>query len=348
MRSSTDWGVIGHPAAVAFLKRSIDSGRARQAYLFAGPSQIGKGLLAIRFAQAITCRSAETNGENCSSCGRIQRGTHPDVRTIRLVTDDKSESGRLRKRIGIAQIQALQHELTLQPYEAPFRVMIVDGAELMTDEASNALLKTLEEPADRTVLILLSEDTAVMLPTVLSRCQVLQLRPVPPAEITLALIDVHGVEEETARLLGRLSGGRPGWALEAIARPELLQERAARIEQLTSLLREDLPARLERAAKLAVRFSSSREAIYQTLDAWQDWLRDTLYYSAFEGPEAAEPFIRNTDQRAGLAEVSSASGSARIAAGIKALRDCRVQLDRNVNARLAIESALLALPALAG
>lgn len=346
MRSTTDWGVIGHPAAVAFLKRSIDSGRNRQAYLFAGPAQIGKGLLATRFAQSITCQSAELDGRDCSSCQRIDRGSHPDVRTIGLLTDDKSEAGRLRKRIGIGQIQALQHELTLQPYEAPYRVMIIDGADLLTDEASNALLKTLEEPADRTVLILLAEDSSLMLPTVLSRCQVLQLRPVPSSEITLALIDLLSVDDETAELLGRLSGGRPGWAVEAVKNPELLQERNAKIEQLTTLLREDLPARMDRAGKLATRFGSSREAVYQTLDAWQDWLRDSLYYSAFEELEEADRFIRNTDQRGGLMEVSRATTGGRIALAIRALRECRIQLDKNVNARLAIESALIALPSL--
>jgi DNA polymerase-3 subunit delta' len=333
---------------VAFLKRSIDTGRSRQAYLFAGPAQIGKGLLATRFAQSVTCQSPEADGADCSSCSRIERGMHPDVRSIGLLSDDKSDTGRLRKRIGIAQIQALQHELTLQPYEAACRVMIIDGADLMTDEASNALLKTLEEPADRTVLILLAEDSNVMLPTVLSRCQVLQLRPVPAAEITLALIDDRGIDEEQAELFGRLSGGRPGWAIEAISNSELMQERAAKIEQLTAILGEDMPARLDRAAKLAVRFGSSREAVYQTLDAWQDWLRDSLYYATFDTPDGADRFVRNTDQREGLTRVSRETSTAQLASAIRALRDCKVQLDRNVNARLAIETALLAMPALAG
>jgi DNA polymerase-3 subunit delta' len=327
---------------VALLDRSLREGRLRHAYLFAGPPHVGKGTLALSLAQAVNCDQPDPPCGDCRSCRRIARGLHPDIVTLGLLAEEKSESGRLRKNIGIAQVQELHAELALQPYEGRFRVVIVDGAERLSPEASNALLKTLEEPPERAILVLITSEPDRLLPTIRSRCQRLDLRLVPHAEVA-AEVARRGATPAEAALLARLAGGQIGWALEVLADRERLAIRTERLDALVAILHDGTIARLERAGKLADRFAASREEVYETLDLWQSWLRDVLV-GAIGGP--AE-LVVNVDRRTELEAAGRAIPADAARAAIEALRRCRRQLEANVNARLALEAALLDLPRLA-
>ncbi|MCS6802263.1 MAG: DNA polymerase III subunit delta' [Chloroflexota bacterium] len=340
---ATSWGVVGQRAAVALLDRSLREGRLHHAYLLAGPPRVGKGTLALALAQAVNCAQAPPPCGECRSCRRVARGLHPDVVTLGLLADEKSESGRLRKNIGIAQVQELHAELALQPYEGRARVVIVDGAERLSTEASNALLKTLEEPPANAILILLANEPDRLLPTIRSRCQRLDLRLVPEAEIAAELAR-RGAEPAQAALLARLARGKIGWAIEALASADLLDARAERLDALLAALEEGTVERLERAGKLAARFSASREEVYETLDLWQSWLRDALVVAS----GGAADLLVNPDRQAEIEAAARACAPAALRTAIEALRRCRQQLEANVNARLALEAALLELPRLAG
>lgn len=339
MSMPTSWGVVGHRAAVALLERSLREGRLRHAYLITGPPRVGKGTLALALAQAVNCLEPAPPCGECRSCRRIARSLHPDVVTLGLLADEKSESGRLRKNIGIAQVQDLNAELALQPYEGRARVVIVDGAERLSTEASNALLKTLEEPPGNAILILVTSEPDRLLPTIRSRCQRLDLRLVAEAEI-VADLERRGAEPEQAALLARLARGQIGWAIEALADPEALAVRAERLDALRAALEEGTVARLERAGKLATRFSASREEIYETLALWQGWLRDALVVAS-GGPA---DLLANPDRRDEIETAARALSAHAIRVAIEAISRCRVQLEANVNARLALEAALLDLP----
>ncbi|GIW07400.1 MAG: DNA polymerase III subunit delta' [Dehalococcoidia bacterium] len=337
----TSWGIVGQRAAVALLERSIREGRLRHAYLFTGPPQVGKGTLARALAQAVNCEQADPPCGECRSCRRIARGLHPDVVTLRLLADEKSESGRLRKNIGIAQVQDLHAELALQPYEGRSRVVIVDGTERLSSEASNALLKTLEEPPEKALLILVTSEPDRLLPTIRSRCQRLDLRLVPEAEIA-AELERRGADPAQSALLARLAAGQIGWAIEALGDPDRLAVRSDRLDALRAALDERTIARLDRAGKLAARFAASREDVYATLALWQGWLRDVLVVAS----GGQFDLLLNPDRQAEIESAARAISPAATRAAIEALRRCREQLEANVNARLALEAALLDLPRL--
>ncbi|TET38214.1 MAG: AAA family ATPase, partial [Dehalococcoidia bacterium] len=164
------WQVIGHEKAVALLERSMKGGKLSHAYLFVGPPHVGKMTLAMNLAQALNCRGEERPCGECPQCRRIARGVHADVQVIGL-------EGRME--IGIDQIREMQHAASLKPFEGRNRVFIIDGADHLSHEAANCLLKTLEEPPPNDQLILLAANERLLLPTVLSRCQKLELGPLP-------------------------------------------------------------------------------------------------------------------------------------------------------------------------
>lgn len=189
--------------AVALLRRAVSAGRVAHAYAFVGPSGVGRKLTAVAFAKALVAPSGGT------AAARVDRGAHPDVRLIQPTPPDNNPKGPLAVRI--ESIRALERLANLRPVEAPWKVFIVDEAERMTAATPQAFLKTLEEPPDRTVIILILSQLRALPLTVLSRCQIVRFRPrhavgVPAllpdgrdsarvqALSVLAAVDANGVE----------------------------------------------------------------------------------------------------------------------------------------------------------
>ena len=170
------WNTVGHDRAVAALQRGLDSDRVSHSILIAGPPQVGKTTLALDIARAVNCESDDRPCSECGQCGRITSGLHPDVRIVGL---EKARSGRLRTLISIEQVRDVQRETSLLPFEGRYRVIVFESAELFSAEAANSLLKTLEEPPERVMIILLATDARALLPTIVSRCRLVQLKPVP-------------------------------------------------------------------------------------------------------------------------------------------------------------------------
>ena len=212
------WRTIGHDKALNVLRRSLDAGRLSHAYLLAGARHVGKMTLAMDLARAVNCLEDQVPCGRCGQCGRIDRRLHADVQVVGVQADETGE-GRGRVAIGIDRVREVQRDASLKPYEGRSRVFIFDGAEHLSEEAANALLKTLEEPPDQVVLILLTADAGALLPTLVSRCQVLELRPVPSSLIAAELEAHHNVDAARADEIARLTNGRPGWAVNAAASP---------------------------------------------------------------------------------------------------------------------------------
>lgn len=175
--------IKGQDHAVKFLKTAIKNGKMAHAYIFVGPRGCGRSSLARNFAKAVNCEDSENAPcEACPTCRKIDKGIHPDVKWIKK--DEKASE------IKIEQMRDLQGRIILKPYEAKCKIYVIVGAELMNIEAANSFLKTLEEPPANSLLILITERPKDLLPTIVSRCQMVRLRPLPIAEPVSILTDV--------------------------------------------------------------------------------------------------------------------------------------------------------------
>ena len=329
------WQVIGQTRAVSFLQRSLEAGTLAHAFLLVGPSHVGKMTLALNLAQALNCEAAERPCLECASCQKIDLAGHADVQVIGLTQNEDSAEAKL---ISIDQIRQMQHLASLPPFEGKHKVFIIDGAELLSIEAANCLLKTLEEPVGRVTFLLLTVNDSLLPATVVSRCQRLELPPLSTAEVETALAD-RGVEPQRAELLARLSHGCPGWAITAAADDSLLQHRDEEIERLLSIITADCEERFAYVAQLAAQFNRNRGSVYGVLDLWLDYWRDLMLVKI-----GCRDIIINIDRLARLAEMAQGYRLAQIRAFIESLRAAAEQLRQNANPRLVLEVLMLDMP----
>ena len=318
------WQVIGHEWAVKLLQRSLSLNKVSHAHLLAGPSQIGKTTLGLALAKALNCTGDPKPCGQCLSCTKIERGIHPDVRIV----EPEGET------IKIAQIRQVQREAILAPYEGRWRVYILPDFQRATEEAANCLLKTLEEPAPQVVVILTTVDTGALLPTIVSRCQVLSLRPLPLEQTARALQRECQISEERAELLAKLSEGRLGWAMQACRERGVLQRRDSHLDTLGAIPRQSLVERMQAAAKLA-----QLGDISHLLDLWSLWWRDILLVQ-----NGCQDLITNVDCRDSL-QAEAPKYSIEASQGfLKTIQRTRAELEGNANLRLALEVLLMDCP----
>jgi DNA polymerase-3 subunit delta' len=319
------WQVIGHKWAVDLLKRALASGRVAHAYLLTGPPQIGKRSLALNFAQALNCLDQEKPCGQCLACSKIAHGNHPDVQII------EGEGGTLK----IDQMRTLRHKAVLSPLEGRWKVYIIRQMEQATAEAANCLLKTLEEPPSNVILMLTASEAEALLPTIVSRCQVLNLRPLATETVQRSLQERWGVEVERAQLLARLSGGRLGWAVTASQNDAILVRREKHLDEMMELLSQGRVERLEYAQQL----SRNPEAMPELLHLWLGWWRDLLL--ATSGSSVG---ITNVDREDTLRIQAQRYSLGQVRDFVEALRAAAWRLERNANTRLTLEVLMLSLP----
>jgi len=322
------WQVAGHGWAVRLLQRSLEDGRVAHAYLFAGPPQVGKTTLALEFARALLCTGERPPCDACPSCHRVQAGTHPDLHLV----EGTGKGGAIL----IDQVRELRQGAALAPVYGPYRVYVVPHMERATVEAANAFLKTLEEPPPQVVLLLTTSHLASLLPTIVSRCQVLALRPLSREEVERALQERWHLAEADAALLARLSGGRLGWAVRASQEPQVLARRRAWLEALHQALRGGRLLRLRQAETLA---ALPEEEVQEVLDLWAGYFRDLLVWKGGCPDE-----VHHVDQSAALEEVAGRWTLQQAREALRAVLATWDALQRNANRRLALEVLLLSLP----
>ncbi|MCX7851867.1 MAG: DNA polymerase III subunit delta' [Caldilineales bacterium] len=319
--------VYGHEWAQDLLRTAVLGGRTSHAYLFTGPEQVGKTTLARSLAQALTCAAPEDEG--VGACGRC--------RSCRLAAGEGHPDHHLIEPGGTLKVEAVRdviREAQLSPVEAPYKVFILCEFDRATAAAANALLKTLEEPSATTRLLLTSSRPAGLLPTIVSRCQVLNLRPVPTATIAAALQDDWGVAPEQAALLAGLSGGRPGWAITAVSRPETWERYRRYLADMESLLQQNGFERMQYAARLA-----GDAEVETVLQSWLLWWRDVLLVQ-----QNCLNLILHRDHLPTLREVAGRIPSTQVRRFLQALLQTATYLRQTVNAQLALEALLLKAP----
>jgi len=291
--------------------------------------------LAINLAQALNCDGEEKPCGECHHCQRISAGKHADVQVVGLSSDGSSH----RTEIGIDQIKNICRSSHLPPYEGRHRVFIIDGAEHLSAEAANSLLKTLEEPPPKVMFVLLATNERLLLPTILSRCQRVELCPLPLSTTEEALVHRFRASPEEARFLARLSAGRLGWAVSALNDKRLLMERTERLTTLMRLIDADRDERFGYAAQLANEFSRSRDSVWELLTLWIGWWRDLLLINGGSGA-----LIANADHEAALLREAQDYSIAQVKGFIHSLQEAKRQLEQNASPRLVLEVLMLNIP----
>ncbi|OGO37174.1 MAG: hypothetical protein A2147_00340 [Chloroflexi bacterium RBG_16_57_8] len=330
------WNTLGHKKAMALFQGSLARGGFAHAYLLVGPAHVGKMTLARELACALNCESDQPPCGECSSCRRIGSGKHSDVQEIGL--GKYQGQAKSQTEIGIEEIRQIQHSANLPPFEGKRKVFIIDGAELLSIEAANCLLKTLEEPSASVVFILLTINEQLVPATVVSRCQPIELAPLPPGEVESALLERWNVAPGRARLLARLSHGCLGWAVAAND-DDSLGGRAERLDELVNIIDGDNEARFACAAELATEFGKSREAAQDRLNLWLDWWRDLMLVRS-----GLADLTTNVDRMDTLSRMAQDFSLTQIRSAIESIRLAGEHLKLNANPRLTLEVLMLGLP----
>jgi len=333
------WQVVGQTRIVSLLQRSLEKGAIAHAYLFIGPPHIGKMTLALALAKALNCEAAEPPCSDCDSCQRIASAKHADVQIVGLTSVGITDEAKTRTEISIDQIRQVQYSANLPPFEGKYKLFIVDGAEHLSIEAANCLLKILEEPIGKVVFILLVTNDNLLPTTVVSRCQRLELLPLAAGEVEATLSRHWGVEPQKAKLVARLCHGRFGWASSAALDDSLLEQRTERLDRLLDIIIADYEGRFAYAAELADQFRRRRGLVWEILDLWLDFWRDLLLVRVGLG-EA----ITNIDFEAKLTDFARDFSLVEIRAFINSLLSVGDELRQNANPRLALDVLMLNTP----
>lgn len=326
----SDWHIIGHTWAVQQLRLAVERETVPHALLITGPESIGKQTLALTLAQAMLCTATPSTAhpcDECSACRRVESGNHPD---LLLVTPEEKGRG-----VKIDQIRELQRALSLTPNESRYKIGIITDFELATHNAANALLKTLEEPPSYAHLILLTTSSDLLLPTIVSRSQQLPLHPLNRTTVEEGLIKGWQISAARAQRLARLSGGRIGWAIQALDDPQHLQQMEESVQLLFRLLHSDLPTRFEAAEQLSKQAANAP----QVLEYWRRTWRDVLLLQT-RNTDA----ITHNEQREILKSIAEQIEVPTTVETLHQIEATQTALRRNGNTRLHLEALVLKLP----
>jgi DNA polymerase-3 subunit delta' len=336
-------GIVGQDAPIGRLAQLLAAGRLPQALVFQGPDAVGKATTARSLARALLCPQGADHPGPCDVCALLDAGNHPDfllvTRTSRrpgTESEDDSEDDELRSVISVDQVRELTHLATRTPRIAQRRVLVIDPADRMNAEAQNALLKTLEEPPESSVLVLVTARPHLLLATVRSRCVAVRFTSLRPGELGRLLIG-HGVDEREALARAALAEGRPGAALTLDLEAEL-KRRDALLEALERLT-TDPKALADLAGFTAHLGGSSEETLARGLGMLESILRDV----ARAALSPADPGLIHADVRARIEALGARVGAPRAAVLVRSIDALRGQLRFHLNRTLVAEAVLAAV-----
>ena len=319
--------IVGQEQITGHLQNAIRMGKVSHAYIIQGEAGSGKKLLADTFATTLQCEEGgiEPCG-HCQSCKQAVSGNHPD---IRRVTHEKAS-------IGVDDIRLqLNNDILVKPYSRPYKVYIIDEAEKMTEQAQNAMLKTIEEPPEYAVILLLTVNAKLLLPTILSRCVLLNVRPVARGQITKLLTERHGIAGFMAEVAADFADGVPGKAIAYAQSGEFVELKDEVIRVLKRL--PSMPA--EELYKKVKEWAGRKAELPDILALMNLWYRDILVMKATNG--AGRPVFREEEQE--LNRQAESLGYARIEEGIQTIALTAQRLNANVNLEVSLELLMYTL-----
>lgn len=356
--------IVGQEKAVSLLRRSAAGSLVSHAYLFVGGPGVGKKTAARALSCAVMCEDGGCGG--CDTCARIQREVHPDVHII----EPEGAASYI-----VSQVRDVIRDVELTPVEGPRKVYVLTQADSLNAEAANALLKTLEEPPDDAVLILLALSADSVLPTISSRCQVVRFERISRADALAAVVERTGVDEDTALAALAAAGGILPRAIEIVRSPSRMAVREeimatlkdvaamdpldvleavkrimlsvrAPLDDLRRRQEEDLEKRRELMGKASTTkpieekhkretTAREREGLFEVLDVTESWLRDCLMLS-----RGADELIGNRDHSDATAEVAAVISAHAATDALAAVGRARKRISYNVSPQLALEAMI--------
>jgi len=319
--------IIGQSEPINILKKELINQRIQHAYLFTGREGTGKKTLALEFTKSLMCENEiADNCGYCKYCRKIVHKNHPDVRLIEAADNSK---------IKIEQMRNLQKEIAYRPYESDKKIYIIDKAGMMTDEAANSLLKTLEEPPDYAIIILLAEELSRVLPTIISRCQHINIGIIPQTLIKDYLIK-KGENEDRAELLSTIANGSIGRANKIAEDDNFLNKRKDIMNFLSSLPEINISEIIEKAAFFKQLITEG----YPVLNLLSTWYRDIIMYKS-----DSKDFLANRDFINEIRKQIEIYTINELFAILELIQKHRFYLEKNVRSDLILQVLLLKIRA---
>jgi DNA polymerase III subunit delta' len=325
--------VLGQGQAKHILSQALSSSRLSHAYLFYGPESIGKKLLAVEFAKALNCLSADL-GEacgTCDSCRKIEDRIHPDFFFLEPTKTTPTAREAILK---IDEIRALQKKLGFLPYQGKVKVAVIDQVEKMNPQACNAFLKTLEEPPSSTILILITSNIYQLLPTLISRCQGIRFNPLPP-EAIWEILQSQGEETLDPTEVDLRVGRSKGQVSRALS-DEVTQTASYRREMI-GLIEQVSFKRMDLLFQWSKAMAKGSQPLSQILEEMLGILRDLTFVKSGGPPDR----LFNRDLMAELEPVARKKSLAHLLKMTTAVNQTQYALSGNANAQLALETMLL-------
>ena len=334
--------LIGDQPANETIKRLIAARRVPNSLLFAGPEGVGKKQFALELARSVVCRDRQNGGAcgECAACQRAGRFVFPPVEDKdehkKVIFSEHSDVGQVipfKRNILVDAIRALEKEANFLPYEAPARIFIIDDAHKMNDAASNALLKTLEEPPATSHIFLVTSKPDALLPTIRSRVQTLRFGPVDAKDIEHFLLKTHEYSQEDARMVASLANGSVGYAA-TVDVEEFRQNRDEAIEILHSaIVTRDIADVLRRSEKVGAKTTPEFETF---LDLLQNLIHQLWSIRVGKIP------INTADE---IIDLAAKSETGRLSSWLENIEEIRASLAVNVNKKIMADMLLVRMAA---
>jgi len=262
--------IIGHQKQLNYLKRMAESGKIPHALLFSGQKKLGKKTIALEFISWLFEEPGVPKILGHPDFILIEpQEKHPEAERSSLRGSPAPSSALVRGQIQINQIRDLSWRLSLKPIKAKLKAVIIDEAHSMTPEAQNCFLKTLEEPKGNTILILITEKPNFLLPTIVSRCQIIKFYPVKKDEIERYLKNQEGLSEGEIEEILEIAQGRPGRAVELAFAKEKFEFYKKRTKELAKIFNSNLSSRFQYAKEI-----STKENLQEILEIWLNYFRN--------------------------------------------------------------------------
>jgi DNA polymerase-3 subunit delta' len=316
--------IQGHDLIIEVLRRSLLSGKTPHSYLFEGVSGCGRKKTALTLIGALFCTTLPDDSCGvCPSCRKIAAGNHPDIHLLSPLPDKRD--------ISVDQLREMQHTLSLRPYEAPRKACIIDPAERMNPSSANSLLKTLEEPPGNALIILLTENAGMLLPTVRSRCQLIRFAPLS-LEHTLTLLERNGMSTEAAALVAPMAGGSLQKALE-LDNEALATRREAVLSRVEQLSLDRIASVFDASEEL----SGNRDATVELLDMLLSFFRDAVHLGCGNGE------IVNRSVRSSIESIAARRSVSRNLEVLERIHETKRAVQRNANPKLALDHLFMTM-----
>ncbi|RGY95015.1 DNA polymerase III subunit delta' [Clostridium sp. AM58-1XD] len=320
--------ILGHEGIKEHLQNAIDTGKVSHAYIMTGEAGMGRKSLAHAFAMSLLCEKGKSEPcMKCHACKQVLTNNHPD---LIHVTHEKPGS------IGVDDIrEQIQDTIMIRPYSSFYKIYIIDEAEKMTVQAQNALLKTIEEPPSYAVILLLTTNQDVFLPTILSRCVQLKLKPLRDSVVRDYLIEILKVPEQQADVYAAFARGNLGRAIHLATSEEFQAMYKKMLALMVHLKNMDVAELLEYIKKLL----EDDMDINECLDFMQLWYRDILMYKVTRDMN----LLIFKNEYNSINEMSQKCGYDGFEKILQAIDKAKVRLDANVNRDLVLELMLLVM-----